>query len=182
MSKKTSLLVRDIARLFVKYRIEEWSPILEQLRVGSVIQKEISEAVELLVLETKKAKVVRKPRPKRKAVPKKALSEPYVFSPKRKHALEPLRSALLQKTLLPTVENMREAYRRLGLKARTPSDRAAAVEGLLQFLDSLPESRWRESVALMNEPGLSLQADPKEDYRRWFDVITRDADRSKVSD
>ena len=178
MSKKTSLLIRDIARLFVEYRLEDWVSVLGQLRSGNVMQNEIAAAIDILILRAEESrKKVSKNR--RSASGKRRSSRAVInlgqnISEERREILEPVRTAMIQKLLLPTMKSMRDIYHRLGIKRNVPANRAVAVDEVIRHLDGLSSSLLASSLEMVTDPDLSGAANLRDDYRRWFEVITKE--------
>lgn len=178
MSRRTQLLIKEIARLFVDYRTRDWDPVLSQLRMGGTSHRDIADAVQD-ILSIVEAAGKRTPKAKRaKATRKRPQLRPQARAPvseERLPLLDPLREALLAKAILPTAKSLREAYLRIGIKERMPADRGAAIDGLIYHLDHLPAERFSKTLEAIADSSSVRQANLEEDYKRWFAIITKDA-------
>lgn len=178
MSKKTSQLIREVARLFAIYKLEDWSPVLSQLKIGSPVHREIAEVAEEIIASTaaKKVKIRgRKSKPIASSKAKEAKQEaPLFISAERSSLLTPLRDALLSRKILRNAASLREASDRIGLKRNLPAGREAAVELMIRYLDEVPVEQLPEKLKYLNSFAMPAKADLSSDYQRWFNVITRD--------
>lgn len=176
MSKKTTLLIREIARLFVEYKLDDWTIILDHLKSGGIMQHEIATAIESLIFEAtvSKKKAGRKSSVLQRRSASKIRKLEHEVSPERLDVLGPVKLAMTKKQMLPTMRNVREVYHQLGIKAAVPADRSRAIEDIIKHLDAVPEDRFEEALAIVTAPGLSSGANLGDDYRRWFEVITKE--------
>lgn len=182
MSSKTEALVRDLASLFVKYRLSDWAPILDELehRGGSDklvdgIRRHAEDARSATAAPsgaTRKlvGKTGRSGAAKPKMAPQLELG-PRFTGP---HAVtvEQLCQALVSKRSLSTLRSLKAVYATLGVKSVGGSRREALIANLTKHLDQLDSVSFEKALRNVareeerNAPGSVA------DYDRWFQLIT----------
>lgn len=174
MVRKTEALVRDLAKLFVRYDLADWKPILDELGPGGRAQSRIAAAIEglSLIAEGGREKVPSRSNPKRKrvAVDRSLLVK---ATPERRGALEDLAEGLLARKVLPRAPDVRAAYIAGGGKGPLPKDRPAAVGALLALLIEMSDGRFSEALEAIWRSSHLPETNLKHDYARWFSIIYR---------
>lgn len=173
MTARTQALVKDVAALFVKYSLADWSPLIEELEKGG--RGKIAEAVgELAATPRAPARARPKAKPAKSVAKKPAKAvQPSAgtgFSPARAQFLEPLLRALKTRVVAPTAHDMRELYLAIGIKDAYPKRREEAVEAVILRLDQLPEPQFRKILTDIVGQDDEV-ARPADDYARWFNLI-----------
>ena len=181
-TRKTDLLIKDIAALFVKYGASDWRPILEELAEGTEMQVQIAHAIFELCEQTQAAKTKsrgrvgsvkrKKATSARRPTSASSSSEAPVqlsFSLGRSSALEALAKLLNDRLILPSAADLRQMYLLVGGKQLLPKTRAAAVVALLAALDQAPEQTYRDALESMK--ATDSRTSNQEDYARWFNLI-----------
>jgi hypothetical protein len=171
MAKSSDALIRDIAKLFVRYELSEWRPVLDSLRMGGEAQRQIADAIEAI-------SAVRPPR-KPKAAPRRSNKEALISgddilasTPEpRRGALEDLVVALVKKRVLPRAVDLREAHLAVGGKGALPKERQQAVRALIAFLADLSDDRFSAALESIWHGTSIPKSDLQHDYRRWFSMI-----------
>lgn len=177
MSIKTEALIRDLASLFVKYRLSDWAPVLDELerRGGSA---GISEAIQRHADEAKPVAPARL-RAKKKPAVKRRVAQPKVdqlelqprFKGPNAETVEKLRDALISKRVLPSLPNLKAVQAVLGIKVTGSNRREALIAILTQYLDGLGGPAFQKALQAIaryeerNAPGAEA------DYDRWFQLI-----------
>src|SRR5690349_18261776 len=111
MSRKTDRLVKDIAELFVRYSLADWSPVIYELsKTGN--HKGLAEAIEAKLNEISKLR--RTPRiPKKRKRGSPAKTRPVPLE-KLHPELDLFRDALMARRVLPTSHDLRMAAEAIG--------------------------------------------------------------------
>ena len=163
---RSDSLVKDLALLFVKYRLRDWLPLLAELRRGQ--HAALADAIETLTRQVPPTR--RKPgkRPARKIGQGSRKSEPGL-SP----VLRPLYEALKDRSLLAVASDLRAIYVDLRIKQTLPPRRSAAIQLLIQHLDTLPEGQRRDAIQLILARKPVAPDSFSEDYHRWFELIRK---------
>lgn len=170
MTAKSQALIKEIATLFVKYSLADWSPVIKELENGG--RSKIAEAVRDL------ASVYTPPRPKQnsrqKNLAKKASNKPTTtsinFSTERSKYLEPLLQAMKRRIVAPTTSDMRDLYFAIGIKDAFPKRREEAAEAIVLRLDKLPDAQFQKILAEVERQGDEVEQ-RADDYGRWFKLI-----------
>lgn len=166
---KTNQLVREIAVLFTKYGLNDWIPIISELRLGSPIQNSIAEAIEELAVKSPKPTSRNRKPAKRKPITKKQTK----FSLAHEAILESLQEALVGRRMLTTASSIKEAFYNLGIKTPTSNNRLESISILLIYLDSLTGERFESAVKEVYKISSAKGTKLGSEYERWFDVITK---------
>jgi hypothetical protein len=159
---KSDALIRDIAHLFVKYKLRDWEPILCLLRDGGAAQTQIASTIDTLLKSA---------RPSRSRQSSKTPGAGLRFSDARASILETLLRALRDRALLVQARDLREAYLQSGGKSALPKDRMAAVKVLLRHLDRLPNDAFADALEKIQARGSVSDANLADEYARWFNLI-----------
>lgn len=167
MVRKTDALVRDLAVLFVRYDLTAWQPIIDELHSGSSIQKRIAEAIEALA----GAGHIKAPRQARKRITNFEPAFWQQIPTNRQGALEDLGVALLAKRVLSKAADLRAAYLLAGGKGILPKDREQAVKVLIAMLAELSDTRFSDTLQNIWRDSQVTEADLKQEYSRWFNII-----------
>jgi hypothetical protein len=177
MRRKTQLLIREIARLFVDYRIDDWLPLLSELKRGGSTQKDIATAIEEIFASVpatrKSASDAKRPKQGSRRQTRQAIKRVEVSEGNRS-VLEPLRDSLIGKEIAPSAPALQDVYVRVGIKGRMPSARGAAIENLIGHLDQLSQEQLAASLDAIRDLRLPKRGSAEEDYKRWFAIITND--------
>ena len=164
MNEAHEALIRDIARLFLKYGLEEWKAVILLLQRGGPDHALIAKAIVDL-----QAKVTQRPtRAKPTRSDKRAAFE---LPPDRAEVLGELAQAMEKRELLPSAASFREIFVRAGGKGILPKKRDAAIRMLVEHLAALPNDAY--SLA-MREIAVSKGVsggDMRREYSRWFSLI-----------
>lgn len=173
MTARTQALVKELAALFVKYSLADWSPLTDQLSAAG--RDDLADAVRELA-STPKAparKAKPKPRPGAKSKPASTLKPALagiVFSNSRARYLEPLHRALKAREAASSAAAIRELYLSIGIKQPYPKRREDAADAIVQELDRLPDAQFFRSLKRIAKDD-ELSAKSGDDYRRWFNLI-----------
>jgi hypothetical protein len=186
VSSKTEALIRDVAALFVKYRIADWQPLIAELemRGGSPA---LANAIRLLAEKTPSPAPVRG-RPKAKSTATKSSSKASAtkavvskpaeleleprFSGPHADTIDELRDALIAKRSFPAMSNLKAASTALGLKGTGTSRRDVLVTMLTEHLDKLDEEAFERALRTLAREEERSQTGSVPTYDRWFDLIT----------
>lgn len=158
---KAEQLVQDIAKLFVKYSLDDWQLVLDMLRRGGPEHVEIAAAIEQLA----------KQRPSKGNSVKQSddrlvrlLAD---VNGARATVLRELFSNLKSRKLAPKLADLRDAYIRTGGKNKLPPRRDDAIYILLEHMARMKDDVLVSSVQDLSERNMDL----KNDYSRWFNII-----------
>ncbi|UZK66285.1 hypothetical protein [Sphingomonas sp. M1-B02] len=186
MSHKTEALIREVAALFVKYRMTDWQPLIAELetRGGSPA---LANAIRLLAEKTPSpapargrakakstaAKLSSKARAKKAAISKPAeLELEPRFGGPHADTIGELRDALIAKRSFPAMSNLKAAGTALGLKGTGTSRRDVLVTMLTEHLDKLDEEAFERALRTLAREEQRSQTGSAPAYDRWFDLIT----------
>ena len=155
-------LVRDLAKLFVKYNLQDWRVILDALSHGGPELGLLRENIEALA-KSGKVRARRRASPRTNAALKALEGE----DPQRHKILTAIYEKLKSKEILSTMPEIREYCSKVGIKDKISGGREAAIKLIIIHL-SLAELDKIEDI-------FSYQAKPDRDlldeYRNWFDMI-----------
>lgn len=172
MAKEDALL-RDIARLFVKYGTDEWKPVIALLRTGGPAHTEIAIAIEELLpraLRPPPRSTEKRPSRAKPEARGRRSSEPPIppdIDPLRAEALELLYGALRARNALSSAAALRDAYVRSGGKEALPAKRDEAVRALVRHMAGLSQPAFETALQQIGEQ----RSDLRGEYTRWFDLI-----------
>lgn len=167
MSSRTAALVRDIAALFAKYRLDDWKPVIDELEAGG--RASIATAIRLLAEESPARKT---PRRTKATKPRRPARPPELaFRPDRSEVLTRLQSELVSKELLRSIGHLRLAFAAVGLKESSPARREDMVRALLTHLNTVPDDRFEPALRAVASEAEKVA--PGTDYERWFELIGR---------
>lgn len=185
INRRQEQLVRDLASLIAKHRAEDWAFILSELRSGSEIQKRLAFAVAELLEMVDKRKPRRRSKAKGGPLKNKAAAK-FMLKPDRSELLSALQQALMERTLLKTASELRDVSFQIGIKNSLPPNRSDAVRVVLSHLNDLPQDKMWQALSVLHSPDLAAKEKLESDYRRWFEVILKNAapkaENSKPSD
>lgn len=178
MSGKTEALVRDLAALFVKYRLSDWAPVLNEIerRGGSTglaeaIRRHAQDAKPATARKpTAKPKTVKRETPKLKAAAQLEL-EPRFTGPNAS-TVEQLRQALVSKTSLPSLPDLKAVHAALGIKSAGSSRRETLIAILTEHLDGLNDTGFEKALRAVASIEERRAPEGIADYDRWFQLIT----------
>jgi hypothetical protein len=153
-SSQKYALLRDLARLVVKYPPEIWRELIRDVQDGELVG----------FLESVQARVsADKPERKR--------SDPLAELRKKDRNLAEtlwaLRDKLRRRELMPGANDLREFANVAGLKTPLPMKRDSAIAALVSWLATLPAARVA-SLVLEIKP---YQRGHKDDFDRWARLI-----------
>ncbi len=177
MSNKTESLIRDLATLFVKYRMVDWKPVISELeeRGGSpALAEAIRRQVERAYSTTAaKKKAKSKAGPKRVVVvtPPELELEPR-FSGPNALTIDELRDAMISKRSFPAMSDLKAANTALGIKGPSTSRRDVLVTTLTEYLDGLEPEAFEKALRILAREEERNQSGTIPAYDRWFDLIT----------
>lgn len=170
MVKKTDALVRDLAKLFTRYSLADWQPIIEGLRSSAATQEQIAAAIETLASSAKSSVSTKSLR----QAPRKLALDPHFLDHlplQRRGALEDLGAALLTKRVLPRAPDLRATYVMVGGKGSLPKERERAIATLITLLAEVTEPRFSDALQLIWRESQLPETGLKHDYARWFNII-----------
>ena len=173
MTPKSRALIKDVAGLFVKYSLADWSPLIKELETGG--RSELAEAIRELAATPRKSprpkpKLTRRPA---KGVAKKPATQAAIrFSDERAEFLTPFLRALKARVVAPTAHDLRELYLSIGIKEPYPKRRDEAAEAIVMRLDKLTHAQFRKTLEEVVGQDDEDQADAN-DYARWFELIVK---------
>lgn len=170
MTAKSQALIKEIAALFVKYSLADWSPVINELENGG--RGKIAEAVRDLasVSAPSRPKPITKQKSPAKQAPSKSVANLINFSAERSKYLEPLLQAMKKRVVAPTTSDMRELYFAIGIKNAFPKRREEAAEAIALRLDKLPDEQFQKIIAEVERLDNGVEQRP-DDYERWFKLI-----------
>jgi hypothetical protein len=171
MTAKTDRLVKDLAALFVKYSLSDWQPLLSEMRLTGEPNSQLVAAIEAHLARGMKAK-----KPMRRVRRKTPASKGRSTKPVGKEldrSLEPLRTALLNREILATSQELKSAAASIGIKDPIPSERRDAVKAILEHLRALPEDAMRSSLSKLKSTAYSSKPDHSSEFERWVTLIMR---------
>ena len=155
-------LVRDIARLFVKYDLADWRVIIDSLRNRGADYNAIAQAVEDLASKSENSR-----RLKSQPSAERFLADLSTADPKKAKLLKGLYERLMNKELAPRLADLRELCLRLGIKDKLPAKRDGAVMYVLRHLATLSEEALVSALKEMPVDDRDLQ----DEYNKWFKMI-----------
>ncbi|TAJ72115.1 MAG: hypothetical protein EPO51_08325 [Phenylobacterium sp.] len=167
--------MKDLAALFVRYRVEDWGPLIQELetRRGS---RELADAIRSLAIVAEESRPARAPskRAPKKAKPKMASSttDPK-FTADRAPILASLLEALRTKQALPKSNDLKAAYSAAGLKLPMPARRDDAVVAIVRQLNDMAPARFEDALRAIGDIKAALPGDSPDDYGRWIDIILK---------
>lgn len=159
---KSQALIRDIARLFIKYKLSDWRIVIDALRDGGSEYDAIADAIANLTV---------KPRAysKRKNRPGAAqfFNELKKTDAQKAEMLIGLYERFNNKTLAPQLADLREFCIDLGVKESTPKRREDLVLFVLRHLETLSDDALRSSLEMIPVRDRNYQ----DEYNKWFQMI-----------
>jgi hypothetical protein len=167
MTPKQQRLIKDIAELFVKYDARDWSAVVQLLTLeNSDYLADLRDIIGDLTTKTK--------------TPRPATSGPKNGNSKSGSArvkpltkrLQTLRSALSAKQAFSTQSELRQFALSLGIKEELTSQRPEAVEQIITYLSSKPDSRVREILKTAKPLGHG-KTDFNNEFARWAAIILK---------
>jgi hypothetical protein len=168
MAGKTDALVKDLAALFIKYRLSDWQPIVDMLRSGSAQSHELANEVRRLCETAARSHAPKSAR--RKGASAREADFLSHVAPERRLILGELKGALTTKQLLPRAGDLRAIYLGAGGKMVLPPRREAAIRVFVAHISQLPDGKFTSvlnEIAGVRPPSASHL----DDYSRWFDMI-----------
>ncbi|WP_242121933.1 hypothetical protein [Sphingomonas lacusdianchii] len=174
MTTKSEALIRDLAALFVKYRLSDWKPLLAELeqRGGSAaLAKAISQHAARASTPAKRVKTKAVPPRSAAAKPVELDLEPRFTGP---HAatIDELRDAMVSKRSFPLMPDLKAAITALGIKGPLNGRRDVLVMTLTEHLDRLEPAAFEAALRNLARQEERSQPDTVPAYDRWFDLIT----------
>ena len=156
-------LLRDIAKLILKYDLEDWRFVIGLLRDRgpeyAAVEKAITEAT------------AKKPIPSKRATESnpRSVHVPTFegVAPERAEALSHLYQRIRSQELLPTASALRVAYLSAGGKEKLPTKRDSAIRLLVQHLSTVSDSTMATAIKQIGES----RPDLGDEYTRWFSMI-----------
>jgi hypothetical protein len=155
-------LVRDLAKLFVKYDLADWRVVIDALRRGGAEYDALRQAIEHLVSKPKAGG-----RPRRQPGAERLLAELEERDPRRAEVMKGLHAHLKAKKLAPRLSDLRELCLRLSVKDALPNRREDAVLFILEHLVSLDEKDLMLALEQIPASDRNLQ----DEYNKWFQMI-----------
>ena len=166
MTSRTPALIKDLAQLFVKYRLADWAPVIEELERGG--RSSVARAVEHIVVLAQAKTPRRRTSPARKKRTSAPSAVPELRSD-RAAVLTRINDELTARSLLPAIGELRSAILALGLKRQTAATRPEAIRAIVEHLNSVEDARFEAALAtLVRKANENQQGD---EYRRWFTII-----------
>jgi hypothetical protein len=162
MMDKQRELVRDLAKLFVKYDVADWRIVIGALRKGGPEYDAIRRAIEDLASKPRAGGRLRK-----QPGAERLLAELQERDPRRAEVLRGLHARLTAKTLAPRLADLRELCLRLSEKDVLPNRREDAVLFILRHLSNMNE----EDLVFALEQVPAKDRNLQDEYNRWFHMI-----------
>lgn len=155
-------LVRDLAKLFVKYDMNDWRVVIDILRKGGPEYETLIRAIEELSTKRGAArKAAQRPRTDR------LLEELAESNPRRAELLKGLMEKLESKALAPRLADLRELCLGLGIKETLPKRREDAIAFVLKQFAEMPDDALYRALEQIPARDRDLQ----DEYNRWFRMI-----------
>lgn len=155
-------LVRDLAKLFVKYDVADWGIVIGALRKGGPEYDAIRRAIEDLASKPRASG-----RPRKQPGAERLLAELEERDPRRAEVLRELHASLTAKTLAPRLADLRELCLRLSEKDALPNRREDAVLFILRHLSTINERDLMSTLEQVPAKDRNLQ----DEYNKWFNMI-----------
>jgi hypothetical protein len=175
VSTKTEALIRDVAALFVKYRLSDWTPLLDELerRGGSAA---LAAAIRRHAGSAQPAAPAKRGAKggaaKRRATrPKAPQLQPRFVGP-HAETVDRLREALVAKRSLPSVSSLRSVNAALGIKAAGSNRREVLIAILTDHLNKLDADAFEKALRTLAREEERDRPETVADYDRWFHLIT----------
>lgn len=166
--EKTAALVRDLARLFVKYDLNDWRPIIDALRGATAEYQPLATAITEFCAQPRPARRTQsKANAKKRSDADDLLAELKQSDPRRAEVLKSLYNRLALKQIAPTVAELEELCTQIGIPDRLPRRREDVVVAVLRYLASLSDDVFLSTLAQIPEKYRNLQ----DEYRRWFHIM-----------
>jgi hypothetical protein len=162
MMNKQRELIRDLAKLFVKYDLTDWRIIIDALRKGGSEYDALRQAIEHLASKPEPGS-----RPRKQAGAERLFAELEERDPRKAEVLTELHARLTAKKLAPRLADLREVCLRLSLKDNLPNRREDAVLFILRHLVSLNEEELVFALKQIPAKDRNLQ----DEYNKWFQMI-----------
>jgi len=163
-------LVRDLARLFVKYDLEDWQFVLNALRQGGPDLEMMQKAVDDLTTRGKRPKAAGA----RQDGVKEVLAEVEKQDAEKAAILKELHELVRKKEVAPRLADIRDFCVTAGIKANPPKRRDEAVVFLIREL-ALVEDKPTLKELLRKLPVKDRNLN--DEYRGWFRMIYPDGNQ-----
>jgi len=147
-------LIRELAKLVVKYPPEVWQEVMKDLRDGTIVT----------ALESFHASVPATKGEQRNLDP---LIELRKTDPSLAATLLELRDKLRRRELMPGTNDLREFANFAGLKEAIPTKRDSAIAALVRWLSTLPAERVASIILKMK----AHHVEHGDDFDRWARLI-----------
>jgi hypothetical protein len=171
LTGKSDALIRDIAKLVVKYDLSDWAIVIEMFKTGSPVHHAIAAAIEdACKIGSFRSATSGAVRTARYMPPLESLSQ------ERAEALERLSSDIEARRIIPSMAAVRAAFLAAGGKQRLPEKRPQAVKMLLNHLARISDESFQASLRAI----VAKETDLQHEYTKWFDMIYN-ADRQGIS-
>lgn len=177
MTAKSDALLRDLAALFVKYRLGDWAPLLGTLsdpQSAERLAESIRQAAAVADETRATSQLAKRKSRGGKRVTSREKNEPPAprFSGPHADAIDRLRVELVERKLLANMVGLRNYWVALGIKADVPKRREAAIAALTEHLDGLDAPAFETALSrLVREQQCESPGDQLH-FQRWFDLIT----------
>ena len=163
-------LIRDLARLFVKYDLEDWQFILNTLREGGPELALLQDAVEDLVARGSRPRPFKDSHESVRAV----FSDLEKKDAEKADILKQLYDLMKKKDTAPRLADIRNFCVAAGIKASPPKRRDDAIVFLIKELARVEDKAFLAHL-LRQLP--VRDRDLHDEYRGWFRMIYPDSDK-----
>lgn len=155
-------LVRDIAKLFLKYQLEDWEFLADLLRRGGPDYADIASALVEIKQRTPGA------RPKRGTATLRFDAD---VDSNRAELLRKIYKDLSPASAGPKQSDIHDLYIRAGGKKKQIHGREAALQMFLMQISKLPDDMFKSALQSLSEKRRNL----RDEYNKWFSIIYDDA-------
>jgi len=159
---KNEALVRDVARLFLKYDLEDWRSFLGMLRESGPDYDLICGAIEEIA--SKRGKQSREVKTKTSSAANRL---PKDIDDTRALLLSKVQNEISSKSDQWSLGELRNVYLRSGGKDPLPAKKRDAIRAFILRLARLPNDVFSKSVQGILDRNTNLQ----EEYSKWFQMI-----------
>lgn len=163
---RNQALIRDIARLFVKYDLKDWRVVIDALRKGGPEYNAIGEAIGALATKPRASG-----KPKKQPGAERFLTELRETDPRKAEVLKGLYDRLTNKDVAPKLADLRELCLHLGVKDSLPKRREDAVLFVLRHFATLNDDALVSALEQIPPKDRNLQ----DEYNKWFKIIYTDS-------
>ncbi len=167
-------LLRDLAKLLVKYGPEDWRHLISALQDEAYRRSVISALEALLPLTGVARREGKREAAWPRARPAGLLAELETQDPRRHELLSTFRRHMLERRLLGSARALEEFARVCGIEGPIPAKRPQAVNVLLRNLSARPMEELERLLKQVGPPEAPREGrDFGAEYEHWVDLILR---------